>query len=37
MSTKKIKSHYVYGGEEQYVYKGHHVLGWNKLTQLSIK
>ena len=37
LSTKKIKSHYVYGGEEQYVYKGHHVLGWNKLTQLSIK
>ncbi len=37
LSTKKIKSHCVYGGEEQYVYKGHEVLGWNKLMQLSIK
>lgn len=37
LSTKKIKSHCIYGGEEQYVYKGHEVLGWNKLMHISIK
>lgn len=37
LSTKKVKTHCVYGGNDQYVYKGHQVLGWNDLNTIGIK
>lgn len=37
LSTKKVKTHCVYGGNEEYVYKGHQVLGRNDLNTIVIK
>jgi uncharacterized protein len=37
LSNRKVKSYCLYGGEEQYLYKGHQVLGWNRLAKISIK
>jgi uncharacterized protein len=37
LSTGKVKSICVYGGEEQYNYKGHEVMGWMNLDSVSVK
>lgn len=37
LSTKKVKTHCVYGGNGEYIYKGHQVLGWNDLNIIGIK
>jgi uncharacterized protein len=37
LSKGKVKSICVYGGEEQYNYKGHAVMGWKNLDSISVK
>jgi predicted AAA+ superfamily ATPase len=37
LSTKKVKSHCIYGGDEYYTYKHHDIIGWNKLDKIIIK
>ena len=37
LSKKKTKSICVYGGTDQYIYKGHQVTGWNSLDIISVK
>lgn len=37
LSTKKTRTSCVFGGNDAYVYKGHHVIGWNKLEEIAVK
>ncbi len=37
LDKKKIKSICIYGGDENYTYKGHQVLGWNHLDKIAVK
>lgn len=37
LSKKKTKTVCVYGGAEQYIYKGHQITGWDGLNIISIK
>lgn len=37
LSNKKVKSICIYGGEDQYNYKGHAVMGWKSLDNITVK
>lgn len=37
LSSKKTRTTCVFGGDEQYVYKGHHIIGWKNLENIVVK
>ncbi len=37
LDTGRVKTICVYGGEEQYMYKGHDVMGWKNLASIKVK
>ncbi len=37
LSNKKVKTHCIYGGNDQYNYKSHEVTGWNHLEKIAVK